>query len=161
MFGFQKTSVRIGPGLPDTLSEPNLFLRGGYYFWIKPGGSSIGCGFSYPNADDLKRIRYDIEVNYETWHRLLKTKSIVKNFGAITGEKVRTAPRGFEKDHPAIELLKLKQYWFERSFTDKEVVSPGFLQEVNNTFKSIRPFFNYVSDVLTTDRNGEPLMTER
>lgn len=157
---FSKDKSPYRPRFSGYLKRTKPFLRGGYYFWITPGGSSVGCGFSYPNADDLKRIRYDIDVNYEAWNRLLKTKSILTNFGTIQGDKVRTVPRGFAKDHPAIELLKLKQYWFERSFTDQEVLSPEFLNEMNRTFKSIRPFFNYVSDVLTTDNNGEPLDLE-
>jgi uncharacterized protein (DUF2461 family) len=70
---------------------------------------------------------------------------------------VKTTPKGFPKDHEAIDLLRYKQYWFERSFTDKEVLDPGFLNEVNKTFKAIRPFFDYMSDMLMTDLNGEPL----
>ena len=59
----------------------------------------------------------------------------------MQGEKVKTTPKGFDKDHPAIDLLRYKQFWFTRSFTDKEVLAPNFLNEVNKTFKSIRPLF--------------------
>ena len=45
-------------------------LRGGYYLWIKPGHSHAGCGFSYPNPEDLKRIRLDISRNYEEWNKI-------------------------------------------------------------------------------------------
>ena len=83
--------------------------------------------------------------------------AIVTNFGSIIGDQVKTTPRGFSPDDPAIELLRYKQYWFEHSFTDREVLSPDFLNTVNKTFKAIRPFFNYMSDVLTTDANGESL----
>lgn len=132
-------------------------LRGGYYLWIKPGGSRIGCGFAYPNPADLKRMRLDIRDNYEVWRRLLKSRAVRSSFGEMQGEKVKTAPQGFSSDHPAIALLRYKQYWFEHSFSDKEVLSPGFLKEVNSTFKRIRPFFNYASDILGTDLNGETI----
>jgi uncharacterized protein (TIGR02453 family) len=132
-------------------------LRGGYYFWIRPGNSAIGCGFAYPNPDDLKRIRQDIEINYKDWTRMLKAKNIVSTFGTMEGDQVATAPRGYQNDHPAIALLRYKQFWFERSFSDKEVLSVDFLNEINKSFKAIRPFFNYMSEVLTTDLNGEPL----
>ncbi len=130
-------------------------LRGGYYFWFKPGESRVGCGFTYPNAEDLLRIRQDIDVNYADWRKLLKSKSIQRVFGNMQGDQVKTAPRGFAKDHPAIELLRYKQFWFEHSFTDKEVLSPDFLSTINKTYQAIRPFFDYMSDVLTTDLNGE------
>ena len=135
-------------------------LRGGYYYWIKPGASRVGCGFTYPNPEDLKRIRVDIQYNHEDWKRLLNAKKLKATFGEMIGEQVKTAPKGFSKDDPAIELLRFKQFWFERSFSDKEVLSPDFLKEVEKTYKAIRPFFDYMSDVLTTDLNGEPVFSQ-
>jgi len=88
---------------------------------------------------------------------MISSKEIKKVFGKMQGDQVKTAPRGFQKDHVAIDLLRYKQFWFERSFTDQEVPSPGFLKTVNNTFKTIRPFFDYMSELLSTNSNGEPL----
>jgi len=154
---FSKDKSPYNPRFAGYLKRVKPMLRGGYYIWIKPGDSHVGCGFSYPNAEDLKRIRLDIESNYDQWNKLLNSKSIKSNFGEMRGQKVRTAPRGFESDHPAIKLLKFKQYWFEHSFTDEEVLSKDFAGKVNKVFMSIRPFFDYMSDVLTTDLNGESL----
>lgn len=133
-------------------------LRGGYYFWIKPGESRIACGFGYPNSQDLLRIRQDIDVNYKDWRKLLKEKKLQSTFGTLQGEQVKTTPKGFLKDHPAIDLLRYKQFWFEKSYTDAEVLSPNFLKQVNKDFKAIRPFFNYMSEVLSTDLNGESIL---
>lgn len=132
-------------------------LRGGYYFWIKPGASRIACGFGYPNPQDLLRIRQDIDVNPTDWRKLLKGKKLQSTFGDMQGEQVKTTPKGFSKDHEAIDLLRYKQFWFEKSYTDAEVLSPQFLKQVNADFKTIRPFFDYMSEVLTTDLNGEAL----
>lgn len=133
-------------------------LRGGYYYWIKPGGSHIGCGFAYPNPNDLKRIRQDIEVNYDHWHSTLNTKRMKSTFGAMQGDRVKIAPRGFDKDHPGIDLLRYKQFWFEHHFSDDEVLAKDFVANLNRTFKVIRPFFDYMSEVLTTDLNGEAIV---
>jgi uncharacterized protein (TIGR02453 family) len=155
---FSNDKSPYNPRFAGYLRRNKPLLRGGYYLWIRPGGSRAGCGFAYPNGEDQKRIRLDIEQNYKDWNRLLKLKSIATTFGAMQGEKVKTAPRGFAKDHPAIDLLRYKQYWFERSFSDKEVLAGNFLANVNQTFKSIRPFFDHMSEVLTTDLNGESLI---
>ena len=152
---FTNDKTPYNPRFAGNLRRHKPLLRGGYYFWIKPGETRVGCGFTYPNAEDLLRIRQDIDINYPQWKRLLISKGIQNNFGEMMGEKLKTAPRGFAKDHPAINLLRFKQFWFERSFTDKELLSSTFGNEVNKTFKSIRPFFNYMSEVLTTDLNGE------
>lgn len=132
-------------------------LRGGYYFRFKPGSSRLACGFAYPNPDDLRRIRQDIDYNYKAWHKLLDSKKIRTTFGQMLGEQVKTAPKGYSKDHPAIELLRYKQFWFERTLTDDEVLDANFLTVMNNTFKAIRPYFDYMTEVLTTDVNGESL----
>ncbi len=152
---FSKDKSPYNPRFAGYLKRTKPMKRGGYYYWIRPGGTMVACGFSYPNADDLKRIRQDISSNHQQWKRLLKLKKIRNTYGEMTGEQVKTAPRGFSKDDPAIELLRYKQYWFERSFSDSEVLSKDFLDQVNNSFKDIRPFFDHMSEVLTTDLNGE------
>jgi hypothetical protein len=54
-------------------------------------------------------------------------------------------------------LIKKKQFVLMRKFTDKEVISGDFQKEVIATFLAMRPFFDYMSEILTTDLNGEPL----
>lgn len=136
-------------------------LRGGYYFQIAPGNSLAGGGFFSPEPADLLRIRQDIDLNFSNWKKILSGKPIAKTFGKLKGEQVTSAPKGFSpkgvlrtKDNPAIELLKHKQFYFERKFTDKEVLAPGFVKELNQTFKNLRPWLDYMSEVLTTDLNG-------
>ena len=72
----------------------------------------------------------------------------------MKGEQLKTAPKGYDSGHEAIDLLRHKQFLLIRSFSDKEVVSGQFLKEANLTFKAMRPFFDYMSEVLTTDSNG-------
>lgn len=155
---FSEDKIPYNPRFAGYLKREKPLLRGGYYFWLKPGESCLGCGFTYPRPEDLKRIRLDIQNNYNHWQKLLSTKSIKSTYGTIQGEKVATSPKGFPKDDPAIDLLRYKQYWFQRSFTDKEVLAADFLNKVNQSFKNIRPFFDYVSEVLITDLNGERIV---
>lgn len=154
---FSKSKAPYNPRFAAHLKRSKPLLRGGYYIRIRPGDSRVACGFMFPNADDLKRIREDISGNYTDWKKLLKTKSIVQNFGTMHGEQVKTTPKGFSSDDPAIELLRYKQFWFERKFTDREVLADNFVNSVNATLKAIRPFFDYMSELLTTDANGESL----
>ena len=133
-------------------------LRGGYYFHIEPGNNYAAGGFFGPNPDDLKRIREDIDRNYTDWNKLLKSKTFIKTFGKLRGQQVLSAPRGYSKDHPAIDLLRYKQFILKHTFSDKEVKSPGFVKQLNQTFRDMRPFFDYMSEVLTTDLNGISLV---
>lgn len=133
-------------------------LRGGYYFQIAPGDSLVAGGFFAPNPADTLRIRTDMDLNYKDWKKLLANKKFKETFGNMLGEKVATAPKGFSKENPAIDLLRYKQFYFEHRFTDKEVLSRDFLKQMNQTFKTLLPYFDYMSEVLTMDANGISLV---
>ena len=155
---FSKDKSPYNPRFASSLSRATKMRRGGYYVNIKPGGSMLGCGFFAPNTADLNRIRQDIDVKYDQWNKILRSKNIASNFGELMGDKVKSAPRGYDIKHPAIELLRYKQFVLRRHFTDAEVMSPDFLKEVNKTFKAVRPFFDHMSELLTTDLNGEMIV---
>ena len=76
----------------------------------------------------------------------------------MVGDEVKTAPKGFNKEHPDIDLIRKKQYIFVRKFSDKEVLSNDFAKKIDESFKGIRPYFDLMSEVLTTNLNGESLL---
>lgn len=131
--------------------------RGGYYFHIEPGNSFIAGGFWAPNTEDIKRIREDISSDPDTLRKIIESKTFKATFGSLQGEQLKTTPKGFDTADSAIDLLRYKQFLLVKRFTDDEVLSPSFLKEADQMFKNMRPFFDYMSEVLTTDANGEPL----
>jgi len=130
------------------------YRRGGYYFHIQPGNSFIAGGFWGPAPQDLRRIRDDIAFDPAPIRKILKNREFVSMFGTLKGEQLKTAPKGYDSSHEAIDLLRHKQFLLIRPFSDKEVLNKQFLKEANRTFKAMRPFFDYMSEVLTTDSNG-------
>ena len=133
-------------------------LRGGYYFEIGYNGALVSGGFFSPNKDDLLRIRKDIDLNYREWEDVMYEKNFRKIFGKMRGAKLTLAPRGFSIDHLAIELLRHKQFYFERRFSREEILSGNLVAEMNKSFKCLRPYFDFMSDILTTDGNGVSLV---
>ncbi len=132
-------------------------LRGGMYLHIEDNASFVGGGFWEPNAADLFRIRKEIETDASELRAIISEKNFENHFQTLQGEELKTAPKGFDKAHPAIDLLRKKQFLLTRNFTNEEVLSPKFQSEVIASFKAMRPFFDYMSDVLNTDLNGESL----
>jgi len=134
-------------------------LRGGYHLEITPGGSFLAAGFWQPNKEDLFRIRKEFELDSSYIEKILSDKKFTKLFGGFyTRNSLKVAPSGFDKNHPNIELIRKKDFIVLRKFTDKEVLSKDFHTTVINSFKTVRPFFNYMSDVLTTNLNGESIL---
>ena len=102
-------------------------------------------------------IRTAIAEDPDELREIINSKDFVSTFGSLQGDQVKTAPKGYSKDDPAIDLLRFKQYIVSKSFTDKEMLSADYSAMVADTFKAMRPFFDYMSYILTTDANGEPL----
>lgn len=132
--------------------------RGSYYIHIQPGESFLGVGFWDPNKDDLFRIRKEIEMDASEFYEFLEDPDFKDTWGSFYGPTLKTAPRGFDKDHPDIELLRRKNFTFVHSLSDKEVLSPDFVGHTVIAFEKARPFLDLMSDVLTTDLNGEPII---
>lgn len=132
--------------------------RGGYYFHLEKGNSFFAGGFWGPNTADLKRIRSEFAHDAQPMQKILSSKSFVSNFETLQGEQLKTAPKGFDVNHEAIDLLRYKQFLVIKRFTDDEVLSPNFLEQALETFKNMRPFFDYMSEVLTTDINGASVL---
>ena len=138
-------------------SRTKPLLRGGYYLHIEPGASFIGGGVWGPNAEDLSRGRKEFEMDDEEIRAIIADPTFQKVFGELKGDELKTAPKGFDKTHPAIDLIRKKHFLVSKSFTDQEDIHPGFKKEVLATFQAMRPFFDYMSDVLSTNLNGESL----
>lgn len=154
-FSKDKSPYKTNWGIGFT--RATKLLRGGYYIHLAPGESFVGGGFWAPESADLNRMRKEIANNTEEFRQILNLKTFKNTFGELQGEKLKTVPKGFEKDHPALDLLQFKQYLISRKFTDKEVTAPDFYKKVNETFKTMRPFFDFMSTALTTNENGELL----
>lgn len=151
----QSAPYKTNFGVGYSRSKP--MLRGGYYIQLEPNNSFVGGGFWGPDTKDLLRIRKEFELNTTAIEKITSNETFIQYFGNIEGDAVKTAPRGFDKNHPAIDLIRKKQYVVMRKFTDQEVLSGSFQKEVVLTLLAMRPFFDYMSEVLTTDLNGEPL----
>lgn len=134
-------------------------LRGGYYFHIQPNNQSfLATGFWAPEKEDLLRIRKEFEMDDQEIREIINNKAFKSIWGELEGEELKTAPKGFDKEHHAIDLIRKKQFVFTKKLTDKEIQSKELIDIIDQSFKTIRPFFNYMSDVLTTDLNGVSLI---
>ncbi|WP_298539707.1 DUF2461 domain-containing protein [uncultured Aquimarina sp.] len=144
-----------------SFSRAGAQRRGGYYLRLEPGNSLMAGGFFGPEPKDLLRIRKEFEMDDQEIRDILANSDFKNAFGSFNTEfQVKTAPKGFSKDHPAIDLIKNKSFFVDHKFTDKEVFAPDFLDKLIHHFELLRPYFDYMSDVLTTDLNGVSLIEE-
>ena len=158
-FSKDKTPYNIHRSV--SFSRAGAQRRGGYYLRIEPGKSMMAGGFFAPEPADLLRIRKEFEMDHQEITKILEAKDFKKAFnGFNTENQVKTAPKGFSKDHPAIHLIKNKSFIVTHPFTDHEVTSETFVDKLVYHFELLRPYFDYMSEVLTTDLNGVSLIDE-
>lgn len=157
-FSADKTPYK--PHFAGSFSRLGKELRGGYYLRIRPGESFLAGGFWEPNKEDIYRIRKEIEMDASEIRDILNDPNYMKHFGGKfdSFSELKTAPRGFDKHHPDVDLLRKKGFIAVKNFTDKEVLSSEFLSNVDESFRALRPFFNLFSDILTTNLNGESIL---
>jgi uncharacterized protein (TIGR02453 family) len=117
----------------------------GYYFHIEPGASIMAGGAYTPPAPWLSAIREKISDSPEEFMKITGEKDFIKYFKSIDGEKLKTAPKGYPKDHPQIELLKYKSYLVVNEAPDKLVLSKDYMDHVVKTFKAMKPLNDYLN----------------
>ncbi len=155
---FSKDKTPYQPHFAGSFSRAGVQRRGGYYLRIRPSESFIAVGFWQPNKEDLFRIRKELEMDADSFRKITGDPGFVETWGKLQGEEVKTAPKGFSKDDPNIDLIRKKGFIFVRNFSDAEVTHPGFMDRVDGAFRQIRPYFDYMSEVLTTNLDGESLI---
>ena len=128
--------------------------RGGCYLQLQPENSFLAIGFWEPNKEDLFRIRKEFELDDE-FENILKEASLKEVFSTLVGDELKTAPKGFDKTHERIHLIRKKQFLLIRNFSDKEVMDKDFNQTICKSYAAAKPFVNYFTNVLTTNLNGE------
>lgn len=120
-----------------------------YYFQLSPGNKSgVAGGLYMPSAEQLQKFRRAIDRDAAPFKRIIRAKKFQALFGEFEGTKLATAPKGYPKDHPDIELLKLKDVTFWHTFTDQEIASPQIVQDAANVFRVLKPFLRYLDSVL-------------
>ena len=155
-FSKDKTPFKKNIGMAFHRAKPEL--RGGYYLEISADESFVAVGFWNPNKEDLLRIRKEIEIDGKEFKSIINQKKIKEIWGEIQGEEVKTSPKGFDKDHEHIDMIRKKQFIFIKKLKEKDVLDENFQSELVGFFLSIKPFFDYMSEILTTNLDGESII---
>ena len=117
----------------------------GYYLHIEPGASFIAGGMWQPESNLLAAIRQEIDYNSEEIAKILNNNAFKLSFGGLSNEdKLKTVPKGYDKLHPQIELLKHKSFIVFNNFTDKEVLAEGFLKQCIKYCKDMYPLLTFL-----------------
>ncbi len=122
--------------------------REGYYISIEPQGQSLIAGGLYmPSPQQLARFRQAIDRDASELKKIMRARAFVKYFGTLEGEKLKTAPQGYDQANPAIELLRLKQVTVLHHLSDQEILAPDFPRQTLAVCRAMKPFLDYLNSL--------------
>ena len=98
----------------------------GFYLHLEPGACFVGVGLWHGDGPTVRKIRDRIAADPQAWRRAVESKTFTRRF-TVTGESLKRPPKGYDPDHPLIEVLKLKDFTALAPLTQKQVTSAGFL----------------------------------
>ena len=134
--------VNMGAGFSE---HGKMDQEPGYYIHIEPGKSFIAGGLYMPDAENLAKIRQEIDYSTKDFLKILNDKKFKKLFPALGDfDKLKTAPKGYPKDHPLIDLLKHKSYIVSHNFPDKEVLDKKFAKKAAEVAKVLKPLNDFL-----------------
>ncbi|HEY6142729.1 MAG TPA: DUF2461 domain-containing protein [Flavobacterium sp.] len=128
--------------------------RSGYYVHIARSGSFIAGGFYCPEAEDLKKVRKEIAFFYDDLEEIMSNKNFQKEFSDFDrNEKnlLKNPPRGYEKDHPAIDYLKLKSFETSQKFDFEEILAADFVAKMSKKLLVLKPLNDFINRALTSE----------
>ncbi|HVI46749.1 MAG TPA: DUF2461 domain-containing protein [Chitinophaga sp.] len=121
-------------------------MSAGYYVHLEPGGNSMaGGGIWMPPAAELKKVRQEIDYNFDEFEKIISNKEFIRRFGKIEGEALKSAPQGYSADNPAIAYLKLKSLVVSHSFSDDLCTQPSLVKEILKTYATMQPFIKFLN----------------
>lgn len=157
-FSQDKTPYKTHYGVFIAAGGGRKSVRGGYYIHFEPGASFIAAGVWCPPPELLKALRETIYENIDELKEIIENPAFVQHYKSFYDEdKLKTAPKGFPKDFPDMELLRLKHYMVESKLSEEMLMDENLsdiIAEMLRTAYPLNKFLNYtVDETPLTSRN--------
>lgn len=121
----------------------------GYYFHFEPGDKSfIGGGLYGGEPNQIKKVRQEIDYDWEAFKGILQNKNFKKTFGDLSREEGMSLvrePKGYDKDNPAIDYIKLKNFIVSVPVTDEELTDQKLVKKIITAFTTMQPLLQFLN----------------
>ena len=118
----------------------------GYYFHVSTKEVIIAAGAYMPEKDQLAAIRHWLLDHHAEFRKVLQTAAIRKTFSEFEGNPLTRPPKGFPCDHPALDLIRCRQWGLSTTLPAAAALEPGIAATLIRHFKLAAP----VVDALNT-----------
>lgn len=151
-FSKNKEPYKSNMGASITAGGKKIAMAG-YYFHLEPGGKSfVGGGLYMAEPDKLKKVRQEIDYNWDAFSKILKNKKFKEQFGDLDkseGMSLVREPKGYEKDNPAIDYIKLKNWIGLKQIPDKALTEKELVKTITAAFEALQPMIIFLNSALS------------
>jgi len=121
----------------------------GYYVQVEPGNSFAAVGLFQPQPDILAQVRQEIDYNGDKLKKIVNEKKFKANFETFWDEDaLKSAPKGYAKDHEYADWLRLKSFIVTRNFSDAEVADGKFMKQVSTAMRAGKPLNDFLNEAI-------------
>lgn len=132
-----------------------------FYVEISHRGAGVAGGVYMPGPDHLRQIRAHLLEHHARFAKLVSARPLVALMGELQGETLSRPPKGFPPDHPALDWIKRKQWYYWRELDATLATTPKFVPEVLKRFERMLPVVEFFNEPLLTHRKRlAPLITD-
>jgi uncharacterized protein (TIGR02453 family) len=120
----------------------------GYYFHLQPGSSFVGGGLWRPEPADLKKLRQEIDYCLPEFKKIIGAAAFKKHYGQLERDENQmlvNVPKGYEKENPAADYLRMKSFIATKNLSDDEVLSPKLADDLIQSFKALMPLVKFIN----------------
>lgn len=128
---------------------------GGFYFHLSPDEIEVAGGIYHPERETMLIVRQHIADHYDEMRKILADRKARKLVGDLRGDELTRAPKGFDPEHPAIDLIKKKDWILDVSLDPKLAHSPKLYQEIADRFRAMAPFIEFLNRPLVRRKPGK------
>ena len=121
-------------------------LKGCCYLHLQPGECGLHGGIWCPEMPLLTRLRHEVEDNIDEFLGIIGDKEFASRY-KLSGDSLKTMPKGFDRNSPYGEYIKMKEYLVSMPVADNYFNGDDWVERTAEDFRYIKPFNDFLNYV--------------
>ena len=134
---------------------------GGFYFSVSHDQIEVAGGIYHPAPETMLLVRTHIAEHHQDLRRLLADRKVRRLLGDLQGDALTRAPKGFDPAHPAINLIKMKDWILDTTLDPSLGTSPRLYKELADRFRAMTPMIEFLNRPLLAKKPAKDLLEYR
>jgi uncharacterized protein (TIGR02453 family) len=160
-FGADKTPYKTHIAASFARRGGERLAAGGFYFSVSHDQIEVAGGIYHPAPETMLVVRNHIAEHHQDLRRLLADRKVRRLLGDLQGDALTRAPKGFDPAHPAINLIKMKDWILDTTLDPSLGTSPRLYKELADRFRAMTPLIEFLNRPLLAKKPAKDLLEYR